>query len=195
VVGGIALVANYFIVRATKEQADATLKAAQATLQEAKQVSAQGEVGREQAEIAQRTLDAQSQPQLFPSDKDNWLHEQPRSIDRASALSIQPTGLRISNVGNGAAILDLDQSSAVCGTEQGQIGPMGLDLPPVIAAGETDWITLIPQFGGAMTPRQGIIYTVAIAYHAFGRESAVSVLNFDAKYINDNNWRLVSVDA
>jgi hypothetical protein len=188
VVGGIALIANYFVIRASKEQAGATLKAAQATLQEAKQVSAQVEIGREQVEVAQQTLDAQSQPQLFPGDTEHWQHEDPEPSERSPTLTIRPVALRIINVGNGAAILDPDKSSASCGTREGEIGPMGLRLPPVIAAGETEWITLIAQFGDAFAPRAGLIYTVNIAYRPFAREQAGSLLSFTARYLNEDRW-------
>jgi hypothetical protein len=194
-VGAGALIANVFVVRATKDQADATLNSAQATLQEAKQVSAQVVIGRQQADIAQRTLDAQSQPQLFPGDKENWQHDPAEPSERSPTQSINPVSLRIINVGNGAAILDPAQSKAACVTEQGEIGPMGLRLPPVIAAREIEWITLIPQFGDAFAPRGGLIYTVTLGYHAFAKEELTWLLSFSARYINEDRWEVTVAEA
>ena len=72
---------------------------------------------------------------------------------------------------------------------------MGIELPPVIAAGDPELdIRANPQVGEPMARRAGLIYTVTIADRAFGRAGVTWILIFAAKYINEDRWEVEIID-
>lgn len=206
-IGALALIVNGVVVwfsrdqaRATREASEATQHSADATLREAKQIAEQVRIAGEQVqlsesqnqavqhqvEIAQRTLEAQSIPLLIPAGMESCGFSKVISNDESGAVKIMYPSvyLGVINAGNGAAILDAHLASGSCGG----IGPMGVILPPALAAGAAGQIKLTATVGQPIEPRPGDMYKVTVPYRSFGDQKARWELTFTAQYFNAEHW-------
>jgi hypothetical protein len=203
-VGALTFIANLFVVRAARTQAEATRLAADATLREAKQVAQQVRTAEKQADVAERQLRAitrqvqvaeralrfQSIPRLIPAGMEACRIGKREAAEREPKIQVvKPVFLGVINAGDGAAVFNVDAASATCGEDGGK-GPMGINVPPALAAGGQGTIRLTPQIGEVQEVAAGMIYTVSIDYHAYGAEEQIWNLTFTAQIFRKDHWEI-----
>jgi hypothetical protein len=201
-VGAMALFANVLIVRAARDQGRATRDAADATLEEAQQVARQVDVSNQQLKLAESQLEAvseqtrlakrayqlQSLPRLIPGGMETCRVGPAEPILRPpQEQTVVPVFLGVVNAGNGAAILMPDEAFAACGPDGGR-GPMGVIVPPALAAGAQGVVKLTPQMGGAQEIHVGMIYAVTLTYWADEVPEMTWKLAFTAQYFSPTHW-------
>jgi hypothetical protein len=203
-VGAMALLANVFVVRAARDQGQATREAADATLEEALQVARQVEVSNqqlklaesqletisEQTRLAKRAYQLQSLPRLIPGGMETCRVGPAEPILRPpQELTVVPVFLGVVNAGNSAAILNPDEAFAACGPDGGR-GSMGVIVPPALAAGAQGMVKLTPQTGGAQENHVGMIYAVTLTYWAYEFREMTWKLAFTAQFFSPTHWQI-----
>lgn len=188
--------------KATREATEATQLSANATLREAKAIAQQVGVGQtqveasekqnraaqRQVEIARRSLEAQSVPQLIPAGSEYCRFSNEHGDGGPGRQRFGAVYLGVVNAGNGAAVIDAEQSRAGDGVELTGPGQLNIVLPPALASGADGEIKLTPATAQAIEPKAGMTFKVEIAYSAFADEGPTRTMSFTAQFFSHDHW-------